>query len=189
MNTTQIQELEQKYKSYILKLFLKKTFFACIFLLVSFCLYLFFNEYEEQKQNLNLALKEKKELNKRLEQARIKEQKTQILQEKKQVKNASKEKKIQITSYNVNSTNLKKKFYDKKSVDIAISLSRFYMHKKDYEKSILWSLKANSLDKNSKESWLLFAEAKKALGKEEEAKKVLKTYTDFYGFEDVNFDF
>ncbi len=67
---------------------------------------------------------------------------------------------------------------------MAISLARFYMSKKDYKNSIFWSFKANSLDKNSKESWILFAEAKRALGLENEAQKVLKTYSDFYAFDE-----
>ena len=182
MNETIIKELEQRYKIYLFKVFLKLSFFIFFLAFVAFAIYFFLKFYQKQELNLALALNEKKELTKKLEEAKIREQKAQFLQQKKP--QDLEKKKIQITSHNINATSLNKKFNEEQSFEVAISLARFYMSKKDYKNSIFWSFKANSLDKNSKESWILFAEAKRALGLENEAQKVLKTYSDFYAFDE-----
>jgi len=46
----------------------------------------------------------------------------------------------------------------------------------NYVESEKWALIANNLDKNSEESWFLFAKSKAKLGKRREALKILVSY-------------
>ena len=83
MNETIIKELEQRYKIYLFKVFLKLSFFIFFLAFVAFAIYFFLKFYQKQELNLALALNEKKELTKKLEEAKIREQKAQFLQQKK----------------------------------------------------------------------------------------------------------
>ena len=81
-----------------------------------------------------------------------------------------------ISSNALNLANLKRSFYQNPSIEKALKLAELYLENKDYKKSIFWSLKANEMDASSKQSLLLFAKAKEALGEVVEAKRVLELY-------------
>ncbi len=71
---------------------------------------------------------------------------------------------------------MKQKFNKNKNPRDALLIAKAYYRAGNYKESEIWALKANNLDKNSEESWLLFAKSKNALGKKREALKILIAY-------------
>ncbi|HEB9317033.1 TPA: transformation system protein [Campylobacter coli] len=187
-----VRELEDKYKRYLLKKYFK---FLFIFAALAVCMVISFfamqNFYKQKALTLE-ALEYKKTLDYQIAQAQIANEKNKILQErlsKDENKEELKEElKTQIDIYSkfLNISDLKRNFYQNPSYEKAINLAARYYKNKDYEKSIFWSLKANDIDRKNSSSWILFAKAKQALGKEEEAKQALDTYMSYYGF--IEFD-
>ncbi len=68
------------------------------------------------------------------------------------------------------------KFEKEKSPKIAIFLSKHFYKEKNYKESLKWAIRANELDSNSEDSWVLFAKSSIKLGKKEDAIKALKAY-------------
>ncbi len=58
----------------------------------------------------------------------------------------------------------------------AIYLAKIYYDKKEYKKSLAWSLKANEMNKEDERSWIIFAKNLIKLNQKEKAARVLKTY-------------
>lgn len=148
--------------------------------------------FRRQKGLALEALEYKKTLNWQITQAQIANEKNKILQERLS-KDESKDEleeelKTQIDIYSkiLNISDLKRSFYQNPSYQKAMNLATQYYENKDYEKSIFWSLKANDIDRKNSDSWVLFAKAKQALGKDEEAKQALDTYVSYYGL--IEFD-
>ena len=71
---------------------------------------------------------------------------------------------------------MKEKFNQNKNPREALLIAQAYYRAGNYENSEKWALKANNLDKNLDESWLLFASSQERLGRREEALKILLTY-------------
>jgi tetratricopeptide (TPR) repeat protein len=71
---------------------------------------------------------------------------------------------------------MKDKFQQNKNPREALLIAQAYYRAGNYENSEKWALKANNLDKNLDESWLLFASSQERLGRREEALKILLTY-------------
>ena len=67
-------------------------------------------------------------------------------------------------------------YKDRKSYDAAIKIARFYLQEKDYDKAVKWAVEASKKDPSQAESWIIYARAKKALGKPEVAKRALGIY-------------
>ncbi len=187
-----VRELEDKYKRYLLKKYFK---FLFIFAALVVCMVISFfamQNFYKQKALVLEALEYKKTLNHQIVQAQIANEKNKILQErlsKDENKDELKEElKTQIDIYSklLNISDLKRNFYQNPSYEKAMNLAARYYENKDYEKSIFWSLKANDIDRKNSSSWILFAKAKQALGKEEEAKQALDTYVSYYGL--IEFD-
>jgi len=63
----------------------------------------------------------------------------------------------------------------------AIKIAKIYFNKHDYNKSIEWSKKANKIEPEKSESWLLFAKNLVKLNKKQKAKNVLIAYLNTYG--------
>ncbi len=187
-----VRELEDKYKRYLLKKYFK---FLFIFAALAVCMVISFfamQNFYKQKALALEALEYKKTLDHQIAQAQIANEKNKILQErlsKDENKEELKEElKTQIDIYSkfLNISDLKRNFYQNPSYEKAMNLAARYYKNKDYEKSIFWSLKANDIDRKNSSSWILFAKAKQALGKEEEAKQALDTYVSYYGL--IEFD-
>ena len=68
----------------------------------------------------------------------------------------------------------------------ALNLAKKYFDIKAYQKTIFWALKANELDKQKQDSWLIFAQAKRALGEEKEAQSALDAYINYYGLMELD---
>ncbi len=71
---------------------------------------------------------------------------------------------------------MKDKFNENKNPREALLIAKAYYRAGNYRKSEKWALKANNLNRNLEESWLLFAKSKDALGKRKEALKILIAY-------------
>ena len=90
----------------------------------------------------------------------------------------------------MNASKLEIEFTQKAELKTALNLAHLYLENKDYEKALQWSFKANAMDKNEPKAWLIYAKAKFALGKKDEAKRVLQGFMKHYpqGFdEDVSY--
>ena len=79
MTKTQILELENNFKAYKTKLFIKKALFLSAMLLVVVAIFWAFELYSKKQETLKMALDEKNKMQKRLEIAQIEAQKAQIL--------------------------------------------------------------------------------------------------------------
>ena len=88
--------------------------------------------------------------------------------------------KPQIHSMEMNASSLEAEFAQKAQLSTALNLAHLHLANKDYEKAILWSFKANSLDKSEARAWLIYAKAKFAQGKKDEAKRVLQSFMNHY---------
>ncbi|TQR30615.1 transformation system protein [Campylobacter sp. MIT 99-7217] len=186
MTKTQILELEERYKKFRLKRLMKRflLIISCVFLCCG--LYFFFLMHQEKEEALNLALKEKKNLTQKLELAKIKTQKQEVLLQRRidkaenENKEDTKKEKIYVRAYALNPAQTKRDFYKKPSFKNAILLAHFYFENKAYEKSKFWALKANEIDKNNPEAWEIFIKSKLYLGQRSEALQVFTAYVSFY---------
>lgn len=185
------RELELNYRRYLRRKRIKTLFsiMFCFFALLGSYFGVLF--YQNQNKLLTQALEEKRDLEKRLQLAKVNQEKNKVFREKteKELKlseqdkeKSSKANRIQITSISLNVKLLKKAFYQNPSLEKALSMSKIYYENKDYKKSIFWALKANEFDKSSQESWILFAKAKEALGEIQEAQEVMESWKKHYGF-------
>ncbi|EAL3080341.1 transformation system protein [Campylobacter coli] len=187
-----VRELEDKYKRYLLKKYFKFLFIFAILIACMLISFFMVQDFYKQKALALEALEYKKTLNWQITQAQIANEKNKILQERLS-KDESKDEleeelKTQIDIYSkiLNISDLKRSFCQNPSYQKAMNLATQYYENKDYEKSIFWSLKANDIDRKNSDSWVLFAKAKQALGKDEEAKQALDTYVSYYGL--IEFD-
>jgi tetratricopeptide (TPR) repeat protein len=67
-------------------------------------------------------------------------------------------------------------YKDQKSYSAAIKIARFYYEEKEYEKAVKWAVEASKKDPTKADSWIVYAQAKKALGKPEVAKRALSIF-------------
>lgn len=187
-----VRELEDKYKRYLLKKYFNFLFIFAALVVCMVISFLAMQNFYKQKALVLEALEYKKTLDHQIVQVQIANEKNKILQErlsKDENKDELKEElKTQIDIYSklLNISDLKRNFYQNPSYEKAMNLAARYYKNKDYEKSIFWSLKANDIDRKNSSSWILFAKAKQALGKDEEAKQALDTYVSYYGL--IEFD-
>jgi len=117
------------------------------------------------------------------------EQQEKIKQEEKEVKVEQKPKKelfINMTHSDVDMKLLQEKFARHGSYEIAIRIAKEYYTKKKYEQSLIWSKRANSLNRKKTDSWILYARSLYALGRKEKAVKVLMLYKRFASSTEVN---
>lgn len=179
MTKTQILELEKDFKAYQIKLFIKRAVYVfLIFACLGGGIYGFLL-YKDKQNTLEIAIKEKNKMQEKLENAQLKLQKAQILKEKKPQAEPVREK-IIIRSYVPNIANLEQNFHQKNDYKTALQIAELYFADKNFEKALKWSFKANELDKRDSGARVLFAKAKFALGKKDEAKQVLQSFLRFY---------
>ncbi len=65
---------------------------------------------------------------------------------------------------------------NQKSYSTAIKIAQFYLNEKDYEKAVKWAVEASKKDPSQAQSWIIYAQAKKAMGKPDVAKKALSIF-------------
>lgn len=67
-------------------------------------------------------------------------------------------------------------YKNEKSYDAAIKIAQFYYDEGDYDKAVKWAVEASKKDPAQAQSWIIYAQAKRALGKPEVAKRALSIY-------------
>ena len=72
-----------------------------------------------------------------------------------------------------------KQFSHRPGFSRAIMISRTFYNRKDFKNAAKWAKKANSLDREREEGWILYAKSIYALGDKERAIKILKLYLSF----------
>ena len=76
---------------------------------------------------------------------------------------------------------LERRFKESKSYDLAIILAKRYLRMNNLKKAQYWALRANELDPQKPDSWIVFAKILAKQGKKDKAIQVLNTYIDSYG--------
>ncbi|HDZ5087342.1 TPA: transformation system protein [Campylobacter jejuni] len=189
-----IYELELRYKYFLLKKYLKYLFLIILISIVAFCSFIAIQKYNKQKNIYLQAIEHKKHLEQKIFQAQILQEKNKIYKEKlykeleeiKAIQENTYVSKIEIDSKILNISDLKKSFYQNPSYEKALNLAKKYFDIKAYQKTVFWALKANELDRQKQDSWLIFAQAKRALGEEKEAQNALDAYINYYGFMELD---
>ncbi len=74
---------------------------------------------------------------------------------------------------------LEKLFVERHSYDLAIQLARNYYNDGKYKKALAWAKKANALDREQEEAWILYAKSLKKMGEDEKAYQILRVYLDY----------
>jgi len=123
----------------------------------------------------------------KFEKKEVKEEK-KIKKTKKEIKNKPKSPppvkpnpQLIIKEKPVSLTELKQKFSQKPSYDLAMMIARTYYNQKKYKQAQIWVIKANNLSPQKVESWLLFADILLKENKKQKAKEILGIYLDQYG--------
>jgi len=75
---------------------------------------------------------------------------------------------------------LTQRFNEHQSYEDALRIAEAYYDLKDYKKAIKWAVEANTINPSDDKSWILFAKSEMAIGKKNEAIKVLRAYLDSY---------
>lgn len=132
----------------------------------------------ERKRALKKEASQKRELVKAKASSTISSTQLNVLSEDDIKKEHSREpKKINFQRSNSNyMAIMKRKFEQNKNPREAILIAKAYYKAGNYVESEKWALSANNLDKESAESWFLFAKSKAKLGKRREALKILLSY-------------
>ncbi|HIP14517.1 MAG TPA: hypothetical protein EYG74_03400 [Sulfurimonas autotrophica] len=76
-------------------------------------------------------------------------------------------------------------YNDRPGFSRAIMIAKAYYNKKDFKNAAKWAKKANSIDREREEGWVLYAKSINALGQKERAVKILKIYLSFKSSEEV----
>lgn len=71
------------------------------------------------------------------------------------------------------------KYNKKKSYAIAIYISKQYYFENDFKNAGIWAKRANQLDRNKEDAWLLYAKSVYALGDKEKAIKILNVFLQY----------
>jgi len=69
--------------------------------------------------------------------------------------------------------------------NLAMTISKEYLKRKNYDKAQIWAIKANTIDPKRPDSWIEFADILIKKGQKQKAIEVLKTYLDSYGYNEV----
>jgi tetratricopeptide (TPR) repeat protein len=117
----------------------------------------------------------------------------QVIQQKKQPKKVRKKERVlnsssdneittpieAVKAKKANVEELQKLFAKRHSYNLAIKIAREFFSKREYNEALEWAKKANKLNRNEEEAWILYAKSLYALGKKEQAKRILRLYLEY----------
>lgn len=78
-----------------------------------------------------------------------------------------------------------KKYNQNPNYDLAMMISKFFFNENKLKKAQIWALKANEINPERVESWIVFANILIKEKKINKAKEILKTYLNSYGQNDI----
>ncbi len=84
-----------------------------------------------------------------------------------------------VSTRELNTSQLEKLFDKRGSYDLAIQIAERYFDAKRYKKALYWAKKANRLDKEQEDAWILYAKSLYHLGNKKEAKQILRVFLDY----------
>ncbi|QKF64608.1 tetratricopeptide repeat protein [Campylobacter corcagiensis] len=84
--------------------------------------------------------------------------------------------KIQTSNLKTDKSSLESKFYSTGNIMYSLSISENAYSKKNYDEAIKWALISNEVDKNSAQSWILFAKANYKKGNKQDALIALESF-------------
>jgi len=76
---------------------------------------------------------------------------------------------------------LVKNFNQNPDYDLAITIAKYYLNYNNLKKAQIWALKANNLNPEKADSWIIFANILQRENKIQKAIEILKVYKDSYG--------
>ncbi len=116
-------------------------------------------------------------------------QKTKTIPQKKLIKKTPNTtvnlNKIKIIEISVNEKALIKKYKKAPNYDLAIMISQAYLKKNKLSQAQNWALKANTLNADKPDSWILFSDILIKKHNIKKAKEILKAYINSYGPNDI----
>ena len=98
---------------------------------------------------------------------------------KPQIKSSTKSSDNIIKTKKMTIEQLQKLFILRKSYDLAIKIAQAFYDKGAYTKALEWAKRANKLDRQKEEAWILYAKTLYKLGKKQKAKQLLKVFLDY----------
>ncbi len=78
-----------------------------------------------------------------------------------------------------------KKFDENPDFDLAIVISKIFLEQNNLKNAQIWALRANELNPQKIDSWLIFSDILIKEKKPQKAKEILKTYINSYGPNDI----
>lgn len=83
---------------------------------------------------------------------------------------------IKTSTLNVNKQSIESKFYATNDITYSLMLAEEAYNKKDYDNAIKWALTSNEINKDSIESWIIFAKANYKKGRKNDAIYALESF-------------
>ena len=74
---------------------------------------------------------------------------------------------------------LKKLFKRRESYNLAMKIARKYYQKNEYEEALRWTKRANRLNSEPEDSWILYAKILQHMGKKKRAMQMLRVYLEY----------
>ena len=121
--------------------------------------------------------KQKKKEKEKRERKKVKKEQPQKKIVEEHIVKKEHTKKLNISIKTVNSVEaLIKKYKKDKKYSLALKIAQNYYDHKKYSKSLLWTKKANILDRKAEGAWILYAKSEYAKGNKKRAKEILNLY-------------
>jgi len=112
--------------------------------------------------------------------------KTKVVKKEKTIAKKTSEKKVLvIKTQKVTLNKLIQDYKESPNYHLAILISKLYLNKNNLKEAQKWVLKANNIDPENAESWVLFAEILKRKKQIKKAIEILKVYEETYGGNDI----
>jgi len=148
-------------------------------------------KHTTEKKEKHIIKKVEKKIEKKVEKKPVQVKKVEPKREKKEIKKEQKpkiiiqeEKPLVIKKRKVDVDGLVTLYEKNPNYNMAIKIANMYYEKENYSQSIEWSRKANKLDAEDYQSWLIFAKSLIKIRELNKATEVLQTYMDTYGPEE-----
>jgi predicted Zn-dependent protease len=190
MLNNRLEDLIYKYKSYRLKIFIRKITIFSIISAIMITLYAMYNKINSIENKIKNKKKVKKSIVEKKLPPVIKQIKKVKVEEKVIKPKIVKTKKIVLDEEKIlkeNSLNILMILEKKKpTYQTALDLANYYFKNKDYKKASKWAIVATNREPKKEEAWIIYAKSKIKLNQKGMAKKALKIYLLKYHSQEVS---